>query len=184
MKKESVNKLIILGIFAIAMGFLETTLVVYLRRIFYNGGFDFPLKGFTDPNIIAIEWIREIATIVMLVTIGLLAGKKFYEKLSYFIYAFAIWDIFYYIFLKILLNWPASFLTWDVLFLIPWPWIGPVLAPIMCAILMIITAIMIINLADRDMKNKMRSKLYEVILIIFGILIVLFSWLFDYCHDY
>ena len=99
MKKESVNKIITITIFAIAMGFLESVVVVYLRKIFYAGGFGFPLKGFTEPSIIGIEWIREIATIVMLITISMLVAKKFYERLSYFIYAFAVWDIFYYIFL-------------------------------------------------------------------------------------
>lgn len=178
MKKESVNKLIIVGIFAIAMGFLEATVVVYLRELYYTNGFDFPLKGFIEPNILSIEWIREFATIVMLVTIGILAGKKLYERFAYFLYAFAIWDIFYYIFLKMTLNWPPSLFTWDILFLIPLPWVGPVLAPVLCSILMIITTLLIISLNDKG--KKLKIKLSEALLVILGILIVLYTWLYDY----
>ena len=96
MKKESLNKISIVTIFAIAMGFLEAVVVVYLRKLYYPNGFNFPLKGFIDPSIISIEWVREFATIVMLITIAMLAGKKLYERFAYFIYVFAIWDIFYY----------------------------------------------------------------------------------------
>ncbi|MEK6792710.1 MAG: hypothetical protein AABX95_02740 [Nanoarchaeota archaeon] len=119
MKKESWKKFWIVTIFSIAMGFLESTIVIYLRKIYYPDGFDFPLKGFIDPNILSIEWIREFFTIVMLITIGLLAGKTLYEKFAYFILSFAIWDIFYYVFLKAFLDWPQSWITWDLLFLIP-----------------------------------------------------------------
>ncbi len=178
MKKESLNKIIIVTIFAIAMAFLESAVVVYLRKLFYPQGFNFPLKGFIEPTILGIEWIREFATIIMLITIGLLAGKKVYEKFAYFIYAFAVWDIFYYVFLKLLLNWPHSLLTWDLLFLIPWPWAGPVLAPILCSILMIITSILIINLEDSNINIKMNAK--ELSMVILGILLVLFTWLYDY----
>lgn len=178
MKKESVNKLLTVGIFAIAMGFLEATIVIYLRKLYYLNGFNFPLKGFIEPEILGVEWVREFATIVMLITIGILAGKKLYERFAYFIYAFAIWDIFYYIFLKITLNWPSSLLTWDLLFLIPWPWTGPVLAPVLCSLLMMLTALLLINLEDNG--NKINIKLNELILIILGILIVLYTWLYDY----
>src|SRR3989344_6671811 len=142
MKKESRNKILIVTIYAIAMAFIEATVVVYLRKLFYPNGFNFPLVGFIDPAILNIEWIREFATIIMLLMVGILAGKKLYERFAYFIYAFAVWDIFYYIFLKVILDWPNSFLTWDLFFLIPWPWIGPVLAPMLCAVLIIITALL------------------------------------------
>src|SRR3989344_3595876 len=146
MKKESLRKLLIVTAYAIAMGFFEAAVVIYLRNLFYPNGFNFPLKGFIEPYILSVEWIREIATIIMLITIGMLAGKKFYEKIAYFVYSFAIWDIFYYVFLKMYLNWPSSLLTWDILFMVPWPWVGPVLAPLLCTILMIITTFIIINL--------------------------------------
>ncbi len=178
MKKKSLNKLSIVTIFAIVMGFLEAVIVIYLRKLYYPEGFNFPLRGFIDPSILTIEWVREFATIVILIAIAMLVGKKLYERFAYFIYVFAIWDIFYYIFLKLTLNWPASFFTWDVLFLIPWPWVGPVLAPLLCTILMLTTTFIILNLEDSKIKIKM--KLRELILIIIGILIVLYTWLYDY----
>ena len=178
MKKESKNKLWIITFFAIAMGFLETVVVIYLRDMFYTAGFNFPLKGFVNPSIIGIEWIREFATIVMLVTIAMLAAKKFYERLAYFLYAFAIWDIFYYIFLKIFLDWPASMLTWDVLFLIPWPWAGPVIAPIICSILFIIMTLIIINSVDSNIKVRILPK--EWALMVLGVILILYTWIYDY----
>ncbi|HLC56688.1 MAG TPA: hypothetical protein VJJ23_05620 [Candidatus Nanoarchaeia archaeon] len=178
MKKESLRKLLIVTAYAIAMGFFEAAVVIYLRNLFYPNGFNFPLKGFIEPYILSVEWIREIATIIMLITIGMLAGKKFYEKIAYFVYSFAIWDIFYYVFLKMYLNWPSSLLTWDILFMVPWPWVGPVLAPLLCTILMIITTFIIINFEDKGIKVKV--KLTEWILVIIGMIIILFTWMYDY----
>ncbi|MBU0906790.1 MAG: hypothetical protein KKD18_05560 [Nanoarchaeota archaeon] len=178
MKKATLNKLLTVSIFAAAMGYLEAVVVVYLREMFYPNGFDFPLRGFIQPDILAIEWVREFATIVMLVSVALLAGKKFYERGAYFVYAFAVWDIFYYIFLKIILGWPASLLTWDILFLIPWPWIGPVLAPVLCSLLMVVTAVMVLNLTDKG--KKVRAAVLEWVLVILGIVLVLISWMRDY----
>jgi len=178
MKKETINKLWILGIFAAAMGYLEAVVVVYLREVFYPNGFDFPLKGFILPNILAIEWVREFATIVMLVTVAMLAGKKFFERGAYFIYAFAIWDIFYYVFLKIILDWPTSLLTWDVLFLIPWPWVGPVLAPVLCSLLMILTGVLVLSLIDGG--KRINATVLEGVLVVLGVVLVLVSWMWDY----
>jgi len=53
---------------------------------------------------------------------------------------FAIWDIFYYVWLKVLIDWPASIMDWDILFLIPGTWAGPVLAPVLISIAMLIFA--------------------------------------------
>ncbi|MFH1802435.1 MAG: hypothetical protein ABH864_03210 [archaeon] len=178
MKKETINRLWVLGIFAVAMGYLEAVIVVYLRDIFYPNGFYFPLKGFILLNILAIEWVREFATIVMLVTVAMLAGKKFYERGAYFIYAFAVWDIFYYAFLKVILGWPASLLTWDILFLIPWPWVGPVLAPVLCAVLMLIATYLVLDLNDKG--RKINATVWEWILVVAGVLVVLWTWMYDY----
>ena len=137
MKKETLNRVWIVTFFAIAMGYLEAIVVAYLRALYYPNGFNFPLANLVQSEILLIEWVREFATIVMLVTVAMLAGKKFFERSAYFIFAFAVWDIFYYVFLKVILDWPASLFTWDVLFLIPWPWVGPVITPVLCSLLMI-----------------------------------------------
>lgn len=86
-----------LTLFSIAMGFMETAVVVYLRKIYYPGGFHFPLVPISS-DIALIEFIREAATLIMLFGIGALTGKTVSQKFAFFIYCFAIWDIFYYVF--------------------------------------------------------------------------------------
>ena len=151
-------KILVSFIFAIAMGFLEAAVVVYLRELYYPNGFKisekvkFPfikfgpvaeLKPFSKKLIIT-ELGREFATIIMLVTFAILVGDELISQIAYFLLAFGIWDLFYYIFLKMLINWPESFGTTDVFFLIPVPWIGPVGLPITCSIVIIIIGLIIL----------------------------------------
>lgn len=126
-------------LFSIAMGFLESAVVVYLRELYYPEGFSFPLKPMAN-HIIVTELLRELATIVMLAYVGILSGKTFIQRFSFFLFSFAIWDIFYYVFLKVLLDWPQHLFEWDILFLIPAPWIGPVIAPCIISLTMILLA--------------------------------------------
>lgn len=178
MKKESINKIWIISVYAVAMAFLETAVVIYIRELYYKGGFDFPLRMSINPIIMNTEWIREFATIVMLAAIGFLASKKTYERFAYFIYAFAIWDIFYYVFLKLAIDWPSSFLTWDLLFLIPWSWLGPVITPVICSLLFIALALLIIQFSDSGKAVKF-SPLEWALFVLAGIS-VLYTWLYDY----
>jgi hypothetical protein len=166
-----------LGVFGIAMGILEAIVVVYLRQMYYPSGFDFPLSIFSS-NILLIEWIREISTIIMLVSIGFLTGNNLYQRFSYFIYSFAVWDIFYYVGLKLFLGWPPSLLTWDLLFLIPVVWVGPVLAPIICSITMIAIAVIIVYRQEKGYLVKI--KLPEWILILVGAFIIFCTFIWDY----
>jgi len=168
---------IILTIFAIAMGFLEAIVVVYLREIYYPQGFEFPLNTFSS-KMLSVEWIREISTIIMLVTIGIIAGKNFLQKFSFFLYTFAIWDIFYYVALKLILNWPPSLLTWDILFLIPVPWVGPVLAPIICSLTMILLGGSIVFLQEKGYIVKM--KVPDWVLLFSGAFMIFCSFIWDY----
>jgi hypothetical protein len=177
-KPDIKKKIIWLSIFAIAMAFLEAAMVIYLRKLYYPQGFAFPLNPFIEPSILAIEWLREICTIVMLMSMALIAGKSFYQKFAYFLYSFAIWDIFYYVFLKLILNWPVSFLTWDLLFLIPLPWASPILAPVICSLTMIIMAIVIIYLQNKNCHFKI--DLPEWLLIFSGAFIIFTSFIWDY----
>ena len=85
------------------MGFLESAVVVYLREILYPEGFAFPLSPI-PVSLAVTELLREVATLIMLVTIGIIAAKRFSTGFAWFIYSFAIWDIFYYVFLKLLLD--------------------------------------------------------------------------------
>ncbi len=122
-----------LAVFGIAFGYLESAVVVYLRTIGYAGGFSFPLKPI-PPQILGAEVGREAATLAMLAAAALAPGGRALLKLARFLFCFGLWDVFYYVGLKVLLDWPPSLLTWDVLFLIPVPWSAPVLAPALVAV--------------------------------------------------
>lgn len=167
----------LIGLFAVAMGALEAIVVVYLRQLYYPVGFDFPLTMLTS-RMVSVEWLREAATIAMLITIGMIAGRNSLQRFAWFLYCFAIWDIFYYIWLKLLLNWPASLLTWDILFLIPVPWVGPVLAPVVCSLTMILLAAVIIYLQRKN--DSFRIQVVEWAIMIFGVIIILISFMWDY----
>ena len=171
-KKEN-KKITAVAIFAIAMGFLEAAVVVYLRKLYYSNGFGFPLNKFMDPNVLQVEVIREIATIVMLLGIGYLAATHHKDRFAYFLFAFAVWDIFYYVWLKVTLNWPDSFSTYDLLFLIPWPWVSPVLAPVIASLTMILLAFGILH-SDKNLKAG------DWALLSAGGLMVLYTFLNDY----
>ncbi len=139
---------LIVVIFAVAMAWMESATVVYLRVL--TGRID-PYQA--DPLPVSVglgktELIREAATMIMLLTAGLLAGRTWRSRLAYMLIAFGVWDIFYYVFLAIITAWPRSLLDWDVLFLIPVPWWGPVLAPMSIAALMIVGGTLVVH-ADR-----------------------------------
>jgi hypothetical protein len=123
--------------FAIAMAWVEAAVVYDLRVMLDRVN---PYQ--TDPLPIAgvvgrVELVREAATLLMLLTVGALAGRTRRTGLAYSAIAFGVWDLFYYLFLKVISGWPTSLFDWDVLFLIPLPWWGPVLAPMCIAVLMI-----------------------------------------------
>jgi hypothetical protein len=171
-----IAKLSFLFLFAIAMAFVESAVVVYLRAIYYPEGFVFPLQPLTDYKII-IEIGREAATIVMLMAVAHISGRKFWERFAYLIFIFGVWDIFYYVWLKVLLNWPATILDWDILFLIPLPWIGPVIAPLSIAIIMIICSILIIRSIGKG--EEFRPTLPAFIIALAATFIILYSFMYD-----
>jgi hypothetical protein len=173
-----VRTILWLTVFSIAMGYLETAVVVYLRRLFYSSQqFPFPLSPI-HADIAVVEFWREVATILMLAGAGILAGKNALQRFAYFLFCFALWDIFYYVFLKVLMDWPGSLLDWDILFLIPVPWVGPVLAPCLVALSMIVFAMIVVRLQHigYDVKVKWR----EWTMMLAGCLIILASFMWDY----
>ena len=125
-------KLSLLAVFGIAMAHLEGVVVVYLRRAL--GMLDSESNKESvekiEPRYLTIEMTREAATIIMLVVIAYLAGNTWIERGLFFLWTFAFWDLFYYLSLYILIKWPPTLKTIDVLFLIPKPWIAPVWFPI------------------------------------------------------
>jgi hypothetical protein len=175
--KPNTKKIIWLTIFSIAMGYLETAVVVYLRKIYYPDGFAFPLTTIS-PDIAIAEFWREAATIIMLIGIGIISGKNTTQRFAFFIYSFAIWDLFYYIFLKVLLNWPESPLTWDILFLIPVPWVGPVIAPCIVSITMILLTLLLVY--QQNKHTHIYLRFIDYMLFLLGSFIIIFSFVWDY----
>jgi hypothetical protein len=148
------SQLLISGIFAIAFSLVEASVVIYLRAItgfvtgsglsavaelsssFYNEArivTDFP------PSLLKVEILREAATIVMLGCVASLTARGIKERWVVFLWVFAIWDIFYYVSLRLTVGWPSSFKTADVLFLIPVPWISQVWFPLMVSALTLLS---------------------------------------------
>ena len=170
------SRFVWLAVFAVAMGFLEGIIVIYLRELYYPQGFDFPMK-LMSPDMVRIEWIREIATLIMLAAVGILAGRNSLQRLFYFLFAFGVWDIIYYAALKLLIGWPASFLTWDLLFLIPWAWLGPVLAPVINSVTMIFIALLIIGREEKG--TRVKPQPLDWIMVFSGAAIILYTYLVD-----
>ncbi len=171
------KQLMWLVLFSIAMGFLESAVVVYLRQLYYPSGFRFPLT-IMDVHVFVTELLREAATLIMLVGVAVLGASPPRQRFAFFLIAFAVWDIFYYVFLKVLLDWPESLLTWDILFLLPVPWVGPVLAPCIVSLTMTLLAVVILQ-GDIQLK-PVKIGLLEWSLLGSGSLVLLVSWTWDY----
>ena len=136
-----ITKLSLLAIFGIAMAHLEGVVVVYLRKVLGLPDSESNKEAVENfpKRYLYIEMTREAATIVMLVVIAFLVGTIWSEKVIFFLWTFAFWDLFYYLSLYILIKWPPTFNTIDVLFLIPKPWIAPVWFPIGVSAITIVT---------------------------------------------
>ena len=123
------RRLALIMLFSCAMGILEAICVIYLRRLILPDGLG---AGHAPAHLGRhVELIREACTIVMLVTAACLAGTNVRSRWAAFFVMFGVWDILYYAGLKGLADWPSAWLQWDCLFLIPKPWYGPVLAPVL-----------------------------------------------------
>jgi hypothetical protein len=138
--------------FAIAMAWVESACVFYIRSLVdriepYQAN---PLPQETMTGALGnVELVREAATLVMIVAAGLLAGRTWRRRAGYAALAFGAWDIFYYAFLRLMTAWPKTLLDWDILFLLPLPWWGPVLAPVSIALVMMLWGTLATQCEDR-----------------------------------
>lgn len=156
------------------MAYLEAAIVVYLRELFYPNGFHFPLIGIPS-KILIIEIGREAATILMLYVYARSISQNGREILGYFSINFGIWDIWYYLWLKILLNWPDSIFDKDILFLIPLPWVGPVIAPVLVSVALIGSGYIFLHFDYQ--KNPIKLTKIDWILELFSGTIIILSFL-------
>lgn len=168
------KQLLWLIVWAVTFGYMEAAVVVYLREIYYPEGFSFPLV-IIQGRILLTEVLREAATLLILWATVSLIYKRLQSRIAAFFVLFGLWDIFYYIFLKLLLHWPESMKTWDILFLIPSPWVGPIWAPILVSIGFIYTGTTILfhNQKNHFLTFNRRFVLLEL----FSALLIIISFI-------
>lgn len=156
--KTTLIRFCIVVVFGIAFAYIEAVVVVYLRTIFHPASFTFPLTEFgISPlweRLLPTEIGREAASMVLISIAAWLFGKNLQQRFAYLLTIFAVWDIFYYIWLKVLIGWPASITDWDILFLIPTPWASPVLAPVLVSLTLLAFAVIILYRSSRDRAIK------------------------------
>ena len=174
--KQVIKTITVVSIFAIAMAYLESAIVVYLRDIYdiKNLLTDLPTK---PDNYTLIEIGRELFTLVMLATVGWIAGQKWADRIGFAAIAFGIWDIFYYLWLAVFIGWPESLFEWDILFLIPLPWWGPVYSPLLIAVLMIAGGAIAVFKTTKGIAIKL--SVVDWCIFSFSILLALFVFMKD-----
>jgi len=164
-------------VYAVAMAWVESAVVFYLRtmvdRIQPYQAEPLPIVG----RLGVAELFREAATLLMLLTVGMLAGRNWRARLGYSAIAFGVWDIFYYVFLKVMCGWPKSLFDWDILFLLPLPWWGPVIAPVSIALLMILWGTLAVGWEVEPAKGNSEWKMW--VLNFLGIALALYVFMAD-----
>ena len=166
-----------LALFGVCMALMESSVVVYLREIYYPDGFGFPIRIILETPT-RVERFREFGTLVMILSVSMLACRGAWQRFGAFMFVFGVWDIFYYVWLWVFLRWPPSLLTWDILFLIPVPWIAPVLAPALIAAAMVVGSVILLRLKARGVPIGFSRSLWA--LAVAGGLIVLLSFTIDF----
>jgi len=170
------RRLLWVSIFSLAFAFVEASVVIYLRALYYPEGFAFPLKLIEHQHLI-VELFRETATIVMLIAVGWIAGRSGWERFGYFCVAFGFWDMSFYVWLFFTVGWPTALTEWDILFLIPSPWIGPVVAPILISLFLTVAGTMIVSRLPQ--KVLFQPRLLSWVLALAGTVILLSSFMWD-----
>jgi hypothetical protein len=193
MAKQLPRILVGLFLFSAAFGYVEAAVVAYLRTIydpirvhFYGAspGDLFPLlsvqqlQGLGSEHMLRLktEIGREFATMLMLAGAALIAARKPREWVAAFLICFGVWDVTFYLSLKLLLNWPASLLTWDILFLIPVPWTGPVIAPVLVSVSMISGGVFVLWREYSDQPVRLTAWRWSLLVLGGAIIVAAFIW--------
>lgn len=185
-----VGRFLALTLFALGMAYVEAACVVYLWEKVYPEGFAFPLPTLVQLRemgymaLLGVELGREVATMAMLVGAAIATGRTRVQKTAAFLFLFGAWDVFYYGWLRILSEhthfsvFPESLRTWDVLFLIPVIWTGPVYAPMVVALTMVLFAVLLVVAERRGppIRTDVRFWIIEGI----AILMILASFIWNY----
>lgn len=190
------RELAALVLFGISFGYVEASIVVYLGTLYgplrekaYGAEYrDEVLPPLTMRHLeeagpehvrnLQIEVGREFMTLVMLATAGLAIGRNLPQWMAGFVIAFGVWDIFYYVFLRLLVGWPASLGTWDLLFLLPVPWVGPVISPVIVSLTMIFAGVVVLWREQRG--RPIRAGWHHWLLIVAGGLVIIAAFCWDF----
>lgn len=185
----------VLLLFSTAFGYLEAAVVSYLRilhepaRLRYYPNRPpaelFPLLTLEQlraappeqEKTLIVEIGREAATMLMLAAIALAVAGNARQWAAAFAIAFGIWDVVFYAGLKLILGWPASFFTWDILFLIPLPWVGPVIAPMLVSAAMIAAGIWCLR--REELRRPLKIGWWNVAGVLLGALVIILSFTLD-----
>jgi len=147
------------ALFGGAFGWVEAAVVIYLRAAVgllpgYGGtladvarlsaGLYRQTQSVRElpPSLLAVEVLREAATLLMLLAVALLAARRLRERCAVFLWSFALWDLSYYAGLWATVRWPASLRETDILFLIPQPWIAQVWYPLLVSLLALLAVLL------------------------------------------
>ena len=198
-RDDWVRRALLVVLLALAFGYVESAVVVYLRVIYdpiraslypeQPAGSLLPLITLeqlreNDPQHVrrlGIELGREVATMVMLATIASLAVRRRGEWIAMFMICFGVWDIAYYVGLKAMIGFPESLLTWDILFLIPVPWLGPVLAPVIVSLSMIGAGVVLLHHTERVWASGgLSARWFHWAAIVAGGVVIIISFCWDY----
>ncbi len=176
-------------IWAVAFAYVESAIVEYLRALYYpleRGGFQFPvltlerlqLMGEEHVRRLLIELGREIFTLIMLAAVGIAAADNRRQAWAHFMISFGVWDIFFYLWLKLFIDWPQALMTWDLLFLVPVPWVSPVLCPVLISIAMMTAGFSVLYF--EHIGRPLNVSWISWSLIVTGGLLVIVSFCWDY----
>jgi hypothetical protein len=181
-RMQEKHRLVIVAIYASAMAWVEAAVVIYLRTLIgrlqpYQPN---PLALSAGTGLAGVEAVREAATLIMLLAVGWLAGRTWRSRLAYAMIAFGLWDILYYAFLAVIGPWPSSLMDWDILFLLPLPWWGPVLAPLAIAVVLIVSGILVSQFDQPD--HPLWPRRWAQVTGLVGAGIALFVFMADAIH--
>lgn len=178
-KNAFMRRVATVAAYAFAMAYLESAVVVYLQRaLAMTPATLFPLRDQTTlGGLGSIEGAREVATLVMLAAVGWLASRTFPERLAWTAVAFGVWDIAYYFWLWVFIDWPKSLGTTDLLFLIPVPWVAPIWAPVLVSVALICFGYVVARRSHQD--KPLAPLLRDWVLLIAGGVVVIVSFTLD-----
>lgn len=175
-------------LFGIAFGQVEAAVVIYLRtlaaparaRLGLPIGEPLPLfdpaQLGADHRLVYIELAREAATLIMLAAVAWAVARNIRGWLAAYALAFGVWDLAFYFWLRVMIGWPASLGTWDLLFLLPVPWAGPVAAPAIVALSLATGGAIALSRAPQKVPSAAWA------LMVAGVVVLLVSFMWDWHH--